>query len=170
MEKSAVANLVNESFNDSRPSFRSIVAKFETNKGSFSYSVTSGRSLRKMMKQKQQSVRSMSKRSVMSSDLGDIIEDEEDEVISKEGVENIEHNLMQISRALSDVNLLEETPEELEEENDAADAVSSVFTSDSDLPVTSRIVGSSKYPTGKFDDVYDLGNEVRSKVQWCCSY
>jgi Protein kinase domain len=51
-------DIMNESFHEARPSFKSLVAKFEHNKGSFTYQVTKNTSIREMM-QKQKSIRSL---------------------------------------------------------------------------------------------------------------
>lgn len=84
-----VTDFVNESFHEGRPSFHSLLSKFEASNnsvdGSFSVSVTSNRSVRKMLRQtsirKQKGAGSNKAASSFASsisDLGFITEDDED--------------------------------------------------------------------------------------------
>jgi calcium/calmodulin-dependent protein kinase I len=160
---------MNESFHEARPSFRSLVAKFEHNKGSFTYQVTKNTSVREMM-QKQKSIRSlgsqMDKMSYRSC-------------TSKYSIKSI--NSIDL---LDDVDMKEEDEEEDEEPNlyekskysctttappaAAAKAMTPLMHKlEAEKPThrSSEKKRSPKGPVfqaGAFDDCYELGDELGS--------
>jgi hypothetical protein len=98
-------DIMNESFHEARPSFRSLVAKFEHNKGSFTFHVTKNTSIREMM-QKQKSIRSLTGSGQM------------DKTSNRSGVSKYSMNSFDSMDFLTDVDMKEEDEEEVEEEEE----------------------------------------------------
>lgn len=183
-------DIMNESFHESRPSFRTLLSKFEHNKGSFSYKVTKNTSIREMM-QKQKSVRAQAGQfgssttnnnkslcfsSSMAADL-DFLEDEPN--IIEEDDEEEEESQSQASE-VKQLPIMDLLLEEGEEEEDELEAITPVVVEEEALPVVSKPAPRARSPqkspevkkkkkkkgpvfaTEYFDDCYVLGEELGS--------
>jgi hypothetical protein len=159
---------MNESFHEHRPSFRTLLSKFENNKGSFTYSVTKKTSIRKLMQQqKNNRILNMSKEKLdftnsMSGDLdlvNELLGDEsERSAVQHEHVQNMVVTALEEAQGL--VFEIEEEPiaEEISVQELAPDCSSLV-------PLKTRKHKKSKGPTfatEQFKNVYVLGKELGS--------
>jgi hypothetical protein len=152
-------DIMNESFHEARPSFKSLVAKFEHNKGSFTYAVTKNTSIRSMMQTKK-SMRSdkscnslYSRRSINSLDFLDDIEDvdmNEENEIDEDDEHEVDNDRYQKEKY---VHIEEHVIEQLEKKTKQS---VSVEKSEPQPPKKNM------FASGSFHDIYDLGEELGS--------
>jgi Protein kinase domain len=155
-------DIMNESFHEARPSFKSLVAKFEHNKGSFTYAVTKHTTIRAMMQTKK-SMRSMnshdkscnslySRKSINSLDF---LEDIEDVDMNEENEIEDDDSEVEIDQYPKEkyVHIAEPVMEELVKNTEKAEIVKKADSSKPKTPM---------FSSGAFNDVYDLGEELGS--------
>jgi hypothetical protein len=150
-------DVMNECFHEHRPSFRTLLSKFEHNKGSFNYKVTHSESIRGLM-QKQKSIRLSSKHSSQQhslSSMGALASlGEDDEVADfKQDVDDKED--LEVPSEQTPVNDCGESlifaDDDFDDDDSSAPRTS--LDSDHDQPT---------FSTDLFDECYELGDVLGS--------
>jgi hypothetical protein len=160
-------DIANESFHELRPSFKDLVAKFEHNKGSFTYAVTKNTSIRAMMQTKK------SMRSINSHD-----NKSNNSLYSLKSI-----NSMSFLHDLDDVDMNEENEDEEEDESEVIQNNGDEYMKEKyvhiEAPVKEEMAKRAQkvektslndvkkpkaaiFATERFHDMYELGDELGS--------
>lgn len=161
-------DIMNESFHEHRPSFRTLLSKFENNKGSFTYEVTKHTSIRKLMQQQKSTrILNMSKEKLnfsnsLSGDLDFVNELLGEESERSEGQQEQVTNLVVTALGEAQELVFEDEDEPVVEE-----APEQFLAQDCLLEVPSKTNKQKKlkgptFATEKFNNVYVLGEELGS--------